>query len=99
MSRLIMPDQYIKLPDGGIAWKPDLMQTKLEKMFSPTITLIQDYTGRWQPDCGATADRLHDMGIDFGPDGISTLALDDILYNVSQYGYCLETVPLNETED
>ena len=71
--------------------KPDL-----EAMTSPAIRLIQDTSGNWQPDCGATADKLHAMGLDFGPDGISRLAIDDVLSNVSQFGYWLETVPLGE---
>ena len=64
------------------------------------ITLIQDYTGHWQPSCGATADRLHAIGIDFGPDGISPAALDDVVWNCAANGLpCVETIPLPEVSD
>jgi hypothetical protein len=70
------------------------MTDRLDAMFSPSITLIQDRWGNWQPDCGETADKLQAIGCTFGIEGISTAALDDVLFNVSEHGYCLETVPL-----
>ena len=65
----------------------------LDRMTTSRVTLVQDMEGNWQPSCGTDSDRLREMGVTFGMDGISTAALDDVLFNVSEYGYWLETIP------
>lgn len=70
------------------------MTKQLDQFTSPSIRLFESETG-WFPDCGATADKLHAIGVDYDPAyGISKLALDDVLFNISNAGYWLETVPL-----
>ena len=72
-------------------------QHALDRAFSPCLTLVQDAAGYWHPNCHETGDKLRAIGITWPQArGISTAALDDILYNVSEHGYCLETVPNQE---
>ena len=70
------------------------MTKQLEALTAKRLTLIEDRWGNWQPDCGATSDKLREIGVTFGVEGISTAGLDDVLDNVSYHGYWLETVPM-----